>query len=570
MKFYLLPIAFFYLSTVTAQPIPSHLMLWDSLARVNPDTALAEMQRTCPTCFTKSQPLNSEQQVQLYIGSKALFMLGEEQEAKALSEFALKQKDLHPWLKGKFFANIGAFYQYEPNYGEAAHYFTEAMKQFEMVKDTFEYHKMSVNATSAAWRINGKPEARHRNAYASALTWLKEQPQQKRFAASCALNFAQYLADVEKSDSTIHLYAYVLEHINLMAQTDRFKVYLNMGVHHDQIGDLKKAKEYYDQASANCCATLRDSCNMKVNLGVLALKQGNMQLAKTLLNQADALLANGTENHDLQQTTWSTLSQVYEKLGDDKRAFTFFKKGAFLSDSLFSFEQHAKLTAVEEAYDNEKLKNQILQHETESTRNKWLIAFLSLCAIGTAVFAMNRRKIAVISTKNAAISAENAAISAEKRVEAEAFAALLAENNSVLLTENAALVQAVALANDKNASRGVIDDKEAVPAPGAILDQYLQIKDRNQTRIRLGDIIYAEILDRRLHFHLVQGKSVQAWITMRDARDQYLPSEHFVQIHRSFIINRNYISHITNESVFMRNQADGLVIGDEFRANLSD
>jgi DNA-binding LytR/AlgR family response regulator len=570
MKFYLLPIAFFYLSTVTAQPIPPHLMLWDSLARENPDTALAEMQRTCADCFSYSKSLTADQVTQLYIGSKALFVLKQQKEAKELSEYGLKQKDISPWVKGKLFANIGAYHQYVPNWDEAAHFFTEAEKQFKAANDTLEFHKASVMATSAAWRVYSKPDPRYHESYSSAFDWLKSKPQHKRFTVLCAINFAHYLYDIEKSDRAFQMYSYALENIDFVGPRDRFVALLNMGIQADMLNELQSAATYYEKAAEYCCESLRDSCNLTVNRGVLAMKQHNLQFAKARLIEAEVLLVTNTENRDLLQTTWQTLAEVHEKLNEPAKALIYYKKAASLSDTLKGLARNEKLIEIQTAYDTEKLQNQILQHRAESQRNKWLMALAGLFTIGTAVFAMNRRKIAVISAKNAAISAENAAISAEKRVEAEAFAALLAENNSVLLTENAALVQAVALANDKNASRGVIDDKEAVPAPGAILDQYLQIKDRNHTRIRLGDIIYAEILDRRLHFHLVQGKTVQAWITMRDARDQYLPSEHFVQIHRSFIINRNYISHITNESVFMRNNTDGLVIGDEFRANLSD
>ena len=79
--------------------------------------------------------------------------------------------------------------------------------------------------------------------------------------------------------------------------------------------------------------------------------------------------------------------------------------------------------------------------------------------------------------------------------------------------------------------------------------EYLFVKsDYKILRISLDDIIYIEGMREYVRIHLINGKSVMPLISLHVLEDQ-LPSDKFMRVHRSFIVNLRKISTIDHSRI---------------------
>lgn len=78
----------------------------------------------------------------------------------------------------------------------------------------------------------------------------------------------------------------------------------------------------------------------------------------------------------------------------------------------------------------------------------------------------------------------------------------------------------------------------------------------NLTRIRFCDILYIEVIDRKLFLHTV--KQTYDSYGKIDQIERKLP-DHFFRCHRSYIINFSYVRHYDNESIRLENGESVLI-----------
>lgn len=71
------------------------------------------------------------------------------------------------------------------------------------------------------------------------------------------------------------------------------------------------------------------------------------------------------------------------------------------------------------------------------------------------------------------------------------------------------------------------------------------------TRVNLAQLEFCEVIHRTLLFHLASGKVLESAGSMDELDRQLQPYGCFLRVHRSYIINLNYVRTLTNRAVTM-------------------
>lgn len=80
---------------------------------------------------------------------------------------------------------------------------------------------------------------------------------------------------------------------------------------------------------------------------------------------------------------------------------------------------------------------------------------------------------------------------------------------------------------------------------------YVYSKRGVSSKIRLSQIYYIESLRHQIVIHALEGEFMER----KNLSDfmNHVSSKQFIQIHRSFVINRQYIQKITNQEILLKN-----------------
>lgn len=76
------------------------------------------------------------------------------------------------------------------------------------------------------------------------------------------------------------------------------------------------------------------------------------------------------------------------------------------------------------------------------------------------------------------------------------------------------------------------------------------------TRIELGRLEFCEVFHRTLLFHLASGKVLESTGSLDELGRRLASYNRFLRIHRSFIVNLDYVQHISYQSVTMASTAE--------------
>jgi DNA-binding LytR/AlgR family response regulator len=66
------------------------------------------------------------------------------------------------------------------------------------------------------------------------------------------------------------------------------------------------------------------------------------------------------------------------------------------------------------------------------------------------------------------------------------------------------------------------------------------------------ELLYAEVMDHHLHFHLIDGEVICIYAALRDYSDLLLSQPQMIKPHKSFIVNLDYARACENSAIFMR------------------
>lgn len=76
------------------------------------------------------------------------------------------------------------------------------------------------------------------------------------------------------------------------------------------------------------------------------------------------------------------------------------------------------------------------------------------------------------------------------------------------------------------------------------------------SRINLDELEYCEVIGRTLSFHMDNGTVMKSTGSLNDLCRQLTPYENFLRLHRSFLINMDYVRNISYKAVTMDNHTE--------------
>lgn len=109
-------------------------------------------------------------------------------------------------------------------------------------------------------------------------------------------------------------------------------------------------------------------------------------------------------------------------------------------------------------------------------------------------------------------------------------------------------------------------DPEEKPLSEALPEgrEYISIKaDYKTSLVKISDIVYIESEGEYVRLHLNDGSSIMTLFRLKNMQT-VLPAEHFLRIHRSYIINVNYITSYAKGRVFL-GEHEYIPIGENYR-----
>jgi DNA-binding LytR/AlgR family response regulator len=101
-------------------------------------------------------------------------------------------------------------------------------------------------------------------------------------------------------------------------------------------------------------------------------------------------------------------------------------------------------------------------------------------------------------------------------------------------------------------------------------DDFFNIKSEikgRMVKIRFDEVIYIEGAVNYIQIHTKEGKHM-TYLTMKEI-EKHLPKQTFARIHRSFIVNINFVKIIERAQLKLEN-GESLIMGDHYKQNFLD
>jgi two-component system, LytTR family, response regulator LytT len=115
-----------------------------------------------------------------------------------------------------------------------------------------------------------------------------------------------------------------------------------------------------------------------------------------------------------------------------------------------------------------------------------------------------------------------------------------------------------------NKVKSLIDSKDIKSVQVKATPDHLFVKsDYKLVRIELSEIKYIESMHEYIRIHLVDDKPVMTLVSMKSIEEQ-LPSDIFMRVHRSFIVNLKRIKVIERNRIVFDNSVY-IPVGDQYR-----
>lgn len=91
------------------------------------------------------------------------------------------------------------------------------------------------------------------------------------------------------------------------------------------------------------------------------------------------------------------------------------------------------------------------------------------------------------------------------------------------------------------------------------------IKGQKELLVKCGEISYIEAFKNYVMLHMDDGRSIPCHHTMKEVEDS-LPTNHFLRVHKSFMINYNKVTAIEGNHIFLNgSEKDKILIGSTYR-----
>lgn len=101
-------------------------------------------------------------------------------------------------------------------------------------------------------------------------------------------------------------------------------------------------------------------------------------------------------------------------------------------------------------------------------------------------------------------------------------------------------------------------------------DDFFNIKSEikgRMVKIRFDEVMYIEGAVNYIQIHTTEGKHI-TYLTMKEI-ERHLPKQSFARIHRSFIVNINFVK-VTERAQLKLKNGESLIMGDHYKQNFLD
>lgn len=189
-----------------------------------------------------------------------------------------------------------------------------------------------------------------------------------------------YMADIYEQQGDIKNTLSCLEKIIDRERLEGFrntqpKVFVSFGHYFELKGQYGLAETYLKDALKDFIRTnnYRWASYTHSQLSKVAMLEGNNNAAVSYANQGLALAKQHGLSKELSDNLYA-LAEVYEKAGDFKNAFVYYKALHVMEDSVFNLEKAREMAGIEAAYENhikeEQIANANLANELKENRLK--------------------------------------------------------------------------------------------------------------------------------------------------------------------------------------------------------
>jgi DNA-binding LytR/AlgR family response regulator len=120
-----------------------------------------------------------------------------------------------------------------------------------------------------------------------------------------------------------------------------------------------------------------------------------------------------------------------------------------------------------------------------------------------------------------------------------------------------------------NKAKSYIDLKDNLTEPVKTGSDHLFVKsDYKLIRVELSEIKYIESMHEYIRIHRINEKPLMTLLSMKSIEEQ-LPSERFIRVHRSFIVNKERIKVIDRNRIVFDNNTY-IPVGDQYKARFQE
>lgn len=464
--------------------------------------------------YNKAKELNNDQLIGKTITLKSTYLLSKKKydEVKDLLEFNIQnKKNIDRLDLGITYATLGSVYFLKEERDESIINYLTAIDIFEELEN-HEYLSRNYLNLGVIYEREEKQEQ-------ADYFYDKSLEAAKKFRGEISETTHEDIKREEASKSYEKKLEISLNVLNSIEEKDKSR--LAAVIYHD-LSKIYFGAEKYLQAitAAQKSIKIKNAIGYDQNIDFSYYVIGASQVN---LNNNDEGIKNlnkaisASEKRELITKIYKTLIRAYENKKDFKNAYLNSEILSQIKDSINTFQENERIAEITSKYQTEKQANEILKLEKANKENelqlsiqkrkRWQWATLSILFLICSLF-LGRYLVAYIK-KVKIVELEKETI--KKKVEAK-FIAL------------------------NNKSKVYIKDLEYIKSDGNYLEFYSADKktiDRNK---------------------------------LKNIKEQLPPN--FVQIHRSFIINKNAIQSVTATSLTLKNGIQ-IPISRTFKQNLS-
>lgn len=380
--------------------------------------------------------------------SKLNFAKGEAQALTALGAFSLRKGNLKQALqyqtnglhirerikdkKGEAISlnNIGLLYSEQGNYTIASEYFLKALKIRETIQDKAGLFSTLTNI-GLLYAQQAGTEQSNPIIYDKALGYYQEaydiakEIKNKKSEATVLYNIADihnYRKDYKKA---LEYHFKALEMRKKIQDTYRLpSSYYSIGEVYIKLKNVTEANKYLDKAYTLATENEDELTLTKIlhQIGIARQEEKKYTEAIKALQEGLALAQKIEDKPDILGIKTS-LSQIYEAMGNTTLAFQYFKEATYLNDTLFNAQNSKQLSGLQSKFDIEKeqAKIKLLEKDRENQQlfnYSLIVGFLLILIIAYMLYRRQRKQKRVnrlLSDKNIEIEKQKDTVELEKQ-----------------------------------------------------------------------------------------------------------------------------------------------------------